>query len=140
VGIQRVEVTPGEQDIEPLHPFAIVELTLVDGFANGDGGSLVQRGKVADGAVSADRPIDDQIYIAQHFVDGVGIFKPFQGSRPGWTYWSRHIKTLTKAIAPAGPFLAIIGGKGRLDSQITQNSRVTIRSPLGIKHWQVDYR
>jgi hypothetical protein len=50
-----------EGRVEVLHHGAIVELTLVDCFANGEGDPLVHDRKVADRALCSDRPFDDLI-------------------------------------------------------------------------------
>src|SRR5277367_5304558 len=92
VRIQRVEVALSKCDIELRNTMSVFELTLVDGFTNGEGDAFVYDSEVADAALRVDGPVDDLIYVAQNIVDGAGFFEACHLQRRSRRRGDRHLR------------------------------------------------
>src|SRR5687768_1286473 len=86
VPVQRREVAAGENDVEPLHPRAVIEEVIADSVADGDRDPLVERREISEPRLVGDAPVDDVLNGIDDLVDG--------GDWKDRRQWRRHLVIL----------------------------------------------
>src|SRR5690606_32831594 len=74
---RRVQVEPGELDVEALHPLTLVELPGPDPVADPHGHGPVDAGEESPGVVGGQGPLQEAVHRGDGVVDGVH----------GWEVW-----------------------------------------------------